>query len=195
MVAAAMRMPPVETRRFTRAEYDRLIAQGFFDEDEPIELLDGLLVVKEPQGSRHVRMVSHIRRVLQRAFGERYDVLVQSPIALDDASEPEPDLTVVRERPKDHLKSLPSSPVLIVEVADSSLRHDRREKRQLYARNAVADCWIVNLKDGALEVHRDPARSAGGQGRYRHVRLLKRTATVTPLAASRARTRVADLLP
>ncbi len=71
-----MRAPSPATRRFTRAEYDRLIEQGFFDEDEPIELLDGLLVVKEPQGSRRVRMVSHIRRVLQRAFGERYDVLV-----------------------------------------------------------------------------------------------------------------------
>ncbi len=190
-----MRTPPLPTRRFTRAEYDRLIEQGFFDEDEPIELLDGLLVVKEPQGSRHVRMVSHIRRVLQRAFGERYDVLVQSPIALDDSSEPEPDLTVVRERPKDHLQSLPSSPVLIVEVADSSLGNDRREKRKLYARNGVADYWIVNLRDGALEVHRDPARSSSGQWRYRDVRLLKRTATITPFAAPRIRLRVADLLP
>lgn len=98
IVAPPMRTPLVQTRRFTRAEYDRLIRQGFFDEDEPIELLDGLLVVKEPRGSAHVRMVSHVRRVLQRAFGERHDVLVQSPIALDDASEPEPDLAVVRER-------------------------------------------------------------------------------------------------
>ena len=190
-----MRMPLVQTRRFTRAEYDRLIREGFFDEDEPIELLDGLLVVKEPQGSGHVRMVSHVRRVLQRAFGERYDVLVQSPIALDDASEPEPDLAVVRERPKDHLGSLPSSPVLLVEVADSSLRKDRRKKARLYARNGIADYWIVNLVDRVLEIHRDPARSPGGRWKYRSVRLLGPRAVISPLAAPRARLRVADLLP
>ena len=190
-----MRTPLVQTRRFTRAEYDRLIREGFFDEDEPIELLDGLLVVKEPQGSGHVRMVSHVRRVLQRAFGERYDVLVQSPIALDDASEPEPDLAVVRERPKDHLRSLPSSPALVVEVADSSLGKDRRKKAKLYARNSVADYWIVNLVDRALEVHRDPVRSSGGRWKYRSVRSLGPRAVVAPLAAPRARLRVADLLP
>jgi len=190
-----MRMPPVQTRRFTRAEYDRLIAGGFFDEDEPIELLDGVLAVKEPQGSTHVRMVSHVRRALQRAFGDRYDVLVQSPIALDDASEPEPDLAVVRERPKEHLQSLPSAPVLIVEVADSSLRKDRDEKGRLYARNGVADYWIVNLVDRALEVRRDPARSSGGRWRYRSVRVLRPGAFVRPLAAPRARLRVAHLLP
>jgi len=190
-----MRMSPVQTRRFTRAEYDRLIEQGFFDEDEPIELLDGLLVVKEPQGSAHVRMVSHIRRVLQQAFGERYDVLVQSPIALDDASEPEPDLAVVRGRPKDHLLSLPSSPVLVVEVADSSLRKDRHEKSGLYARNGVADYWIVNLVDRLVEVHREPVRASSGRWKYRSVRMLGPRAVVSPLAAPRARLRVADLLP
>jgi Uma2 family endonuclease len=190
-----VKTPPLPTRRFTRVEYDRLIAQGFFDEDEPIELLDGLLVVKEPQGSRHVRMVSHIRRVLQRAFGERYDVLVQSPIALDDASEPEPDLAVVRERPRDHLRSLPASPALVVEIAESSLGKDRNEKASLYARNGVADYWIVNLRDRVLEVYREPVKTAAGGGKYRSVRVLKPRTTVSPLAAPRARLRVADLLP
>ena len=192
-----MRMSPIQTRRFTRAEYDRLIEQGFFDEDEPIELLNGLLVVKEPQGSAHIRMVSHIRRVLQRAFGERYDVLVQSPIALDDASEPEPDLAVVRGRPKDHLRSLPSSPALVVEVADSSLTKDRYEKSGLYARNGVADYWIVNLVDRCVEVYRapvsDPAAPYGW--RYASVTMLRPGETVSPLAAPGARIPIADLLP
>lgn len=160
-----MSMPQVQTRRFTRAEYDTLIAQGFFDEDERIELLDGLLVVKEPRGAWHVQTVSHVRRVLQRAFGDHYDVLVQSPVALDDMCEPEPDLVVVPGRPRDHLDQLPSSPVLVVEVADSSLRKDR-----------------------------EPAR-VGGRWKYSNVKVLRRGATVLPLAAPRARIRVADLLP
>jgi Uma2 family endonuclease len=195
MVTTSMRMPPVQTRRFSRVEYDQLIQHGFFEEDEPIELLDGLLVVKEPQGSWHVRMVSHIRGVLQRAFGDRYDVLVQSPLALDDASEPEPDLAVVRELPRAHLDSLPSRPLLVVEVAESSLRHDRLRKGSLYARAGVRDYWIVNLVDRALEVYREPTRGPGRRWRYRSVRLLRRGAVVSPLAAPRARIRVANLLP
>ena len=189
-----MSMPPVQTRRFTRAEYDTLISQGFFDEDEPIELLDGLLVVKEPQGAWHVQTVSHVRRVLQRAFGDRYDVLVQSPVALDDMCEPEPDLVVVPGRPRDHLDQLPSSPVLVVEVADSSVRKDRADKAALYARGGIADYWIVNRAGPVLEVLREPAR-VGGRWKYRNVKRLRRGATVWPLAAPRAKIRVTDLLP
>jgi Uma2 family endonuclease len=190
-------MPPaqtIQTRRFTRAEYDRLIAQGFFDEDEPIELLDGLLVFKEPQGAWHVQTVSHVRRVLQRAFGDRYDVLVQSPVALDDVCEPEPDLVVVFGRPSEHLNQLPSSPALVVEVADSSLRKDRAEKAALYARGGVADYWIVSRVGPTLEMLREPAR-VGERWKYRNVKRLRRGATVSPLAAPRTKIRVADLLP
>lgn len=154
-----MRMPPLKVRRWTRAEYDRLIERGLLDEDDRIELLDGLMVVKEPQGSRHVGMVSHIRGVLRRAFGERDDVRVQSPIGLDDTSEPEPDLAVVPGHPKDHLRAHPSSPVLVVEVADTSLAKDRLRKGGLYARAGIADYWIVNLVDRVVEVYRQPQRA------------------------------------
>jgi Uma2 family endonuclease len=184
-------------RRWTRAEYDRLVDRGFFREDDRIELLDGLLVVKEPQGSWHVGMVSHIRGILQAAFGGGWDVRVQSPIALDDASEPEPDLAVVPGRPKDHLRAHPSSPGLIVEVADTSLATDRLRKGGLYARAGIADYWIVNLADRVLEVYRHPVRAPQRRygWKYASVRLLKRDALVSPLAAPRSRIRVADLLP
>ncbi len=129
-----MRTPPLKVRRWSRAEYDRLIARGVLDTDDRIELLDGLMVVKEPQGSWHAGVVAHITSVLQRAFGERYSVRAHSPIALDDRSEPEPDLAVVTGRAKDYLRAHPASPVLVVEVADSSLAKDRLRKGGLYAR-------------------------------------------------------------
>jgi hypothetical protein len=78
-----VRAPRVETRRFTRVEYDRLIDQGFFDEDERIELLDGLLVVREPQGSQHAVAVELARAALQGIVGKGYHVRGQSPVALD----------------------------------------------------------------------------------------------------------------
>jgi hypothetical protein len=88
-----------------------------------------------------------------------------------------------------------SSPALVVEVADSRLERDRRAKAALYARNGVADCWIVNLVDRALEVCRAPMRVPGGRWKYRSVRALGPRAAIAPLAAPRARLRVADLLP
>ena len=190
-----MRIPSAQTRHFSRTEFDRLIGQGFFDEDERIELLDGLLVVKEPQGSEHSATVSGVRAVLQRAFGARYDVRVGAPVALDDTSEPEPDLAVVRGRPFHYRDELPSRPVLVVEVARTSLTKDRRRKGPLYARAGVADYWIVNLAGRVLEVYREPMKPATGHWKYKNVRPLKPGAVVRPLAAPDARIRVADLLP
>lgn len=192
-----MRMPPLKLRRWSRVEYDRLIATGAFDADDRIELLDGLMVVKEPQGSWHAATVSQIRRVLQGAFGDRYDVRTHAPIALDDMSEPEPDLAVVKGRPRDFLREHPAKPVLLVEVADSSLAKDRLRKSGLYARAGIADYWIVNAIDVVLEIYRQPERAAGLRygWKYASVRLLRRGAVVSPLAAPRARIRVADLLP
>jgi Uma2 family endonuclease len=190
-------MPPLEIRRWSRAEYDRLVERGLLDEDERLELLDGLMVVKEPQGSWHASVASQIRCVLQRAFGDGYDVRVHSPIALDDTSEPEPDIAVVKGRPSDHFRAHPASPVLVVEVADTSLAKDRLRKGGLYARGGIADYWIVNLVDAVVEVYRQPERAPSRRygWKYGNVRLLRRNAVVSPLAAPRARIRVADLLP
>jgi Uma2 family endonuclease len=190
--------PPVQTRRWSRVEYEKLIDERFFGPDERLELLDGLLVVKEPQGIYHATAVALVHEVLRRAFGRRYHVRAQLPVALDDASEPEPDLSVVPGRPRDYLRSgHPSAPVLLVEVAESSLRMDRRHKSSLYARAGRQEYWVLNLVDRVLEVYREPVRSASAPYgfKYQSVRLLKSGATVSPLAAPRARVRVADLLP
>jgi Uma2 family endonuclease len=186
-------MPPVELRRFTRVEYERLVEQGFFD-DERLELLDGLLVVKEPQGARHAAMVVKIRRVLERAFGPGFHCREHSPVALDRRSEPEPDIAVVTGASEQYVDAHPTEPVLVVEVADSSLPRDRVRKSALYARARLGDYWVVNLVDEVLEVHREPVRMPAGW-RYRSIKLLRRGTTVTPLAAPRARIRVRALLP
>src|SRR2546425_922273 len=154
-------------RRWTRHEYARLIDHGFLDEDDPIELLDGLLLVKEPQASPHRTAVLLTAKVLERVFGEGWFVQTQSPIALDDRSEPEPDLCVVRGSPRDYVEAHPRRPVLIVEVARSGLRLARGRKAVVYARARISDYWVVNLVDRVLEVHREPARPgpAGSTGR------------------------------
>ena len=184
-------------RRWTRYEYSRLIDHGVLDEDEPIELLDGLLLVKEPQHSPHRTAVLLVAKALERAFGEGWFVQTQSPIILDDRSEPEPDVCVVRGSPRDYVESHPTRPALIVEVAQAGLRMARGRKAAAYARARISDYWIVNLIDRVLEVHREPMRPGPARRHwgYAAIRTLGTDATITPLAAPSARIRVADLLP
>lgn len=174
-----------------------MVEAGAFEPGDRIELLDGFLMAREPQGSRHAVAVGLVRTALERVFGRGYHVREEKPLALDALSEPEPDLVVVRGRPRDYRDAHPSTPVLMVEVADRSLRLDRLRKGSLYARAGIADYWILNLVDEVLEVYRLPVLSASHRygWKYRNVRLLKRNAVVSPLAAPRARIRVAELLP
>jgi Uma2 family endonuclease len=183
--------------RWTRHQYGRLIEHGVLDEDDPIELVDGLLLLKEPQASPHRTSVLLVAKALERAFGEGWFVQTQSPIILDDRSEPEPDVCVVRGSPRDYVASHPRRPVLIVEVAQSSLRRARGRKAALYARARITDYWIVNLVDRVLEVHREPARPGPARRRwgYASIETLGADTSVSPLAAPEAAVRVADLLP
>lgn len=192
-----MKAPPLPLWRMTRVRYDRLVDAGIFGPEDRVELLDGLLVAREPQGGRHATAVSLVRGVLEKAFGRSYYVRDDKPIALDDQSEPEPDVAVVPGRPRDHRDAHPSRPVLIVEVADTSLALDRLRKGGLYARAGIADFWVLNLIDEVLEVYREPVPAASARygWTYGSVSLLRRHALVTPLAAPGARIRVAALLP
>ena len=183
--------------RWTRREYAQLIDHGLLDEDDPVELLDGLLLVKEPQHSRHRTAVLLVARAVERAFGDGWFVQTQSPIILDDRSEPEPDACVVRGSPRDYVDAHPTRPALVVEVAQSGLRLARGRKASAYARARIADYWIINLIDRALEVHREPARPGPALRHWGYAAIvtLGADATITPLAAPPAGIRVADLLP
>src|SRR5262245_66511225 len=122
------------TRRWTRVEYDRLIELGVFRPDERLELLDGLLVVREPQGSRHASAIRRVIAALRDALGAAWQIDSQLPIALDADSEPEPDISVVPRDPRAYKDAHPTHAVLIVEVAESSYRTDPEYKAGLDAR-------------------------------------------------------------
>lgn len=192
----AVSEPYLKTRRWRRAEYDRLVDLGMFV-GERLELLDGLLVVREPQGSSHAAIVGHIGRVLQSAFGAGWHARLQAPLALDEDSEPEPDVAIVAGKHRDYLSAHPSTAALVVEVADSSLRLDRRLKTGLYARTGLQEYWIVNLVEGVLEVHRhpQPATDTAYGWVYGAVEILRPPGTVSPLVAPGAVIPVAELLP
>lgn len=188
---------PVRTRQWTRAEYDRLIEIGVFRPGDAVELLGGDLVVAEPQSSPHYTAIHLAGDALRTAFGAGWVIRTQAPIALDDQSEPEPDVAVAQGTPREYVGEHPARPVLVVEVALSSVALDRDHKGSLYARAQLPDYWIVNLVDRVLEVYRQPlSDSAAVFGwRYGSRQALRAEASIAPLAAPEAGVRVSDLLP
>jgi len=188
---------PVKTRQWTRAEYDHLIEIGVFRPGDPVELLGGDLVVAEPQSGPHYTAIYLAEDALRSAFGAGWVIRTQAPIALDDQSEPEPDVAVAQGAPRAYSDEHPARPVLIVEVALSSLALDRDHKGSLYARAQLEDYWVVNLVDRTLEVYRQPVadESAPFGWRYGARQTLGVESYVAPLAAPTARVFVRDLLP
>jgi len=190
------RQAPLTLRRWRRVEYDRLVDLGTFD-DDPIELIGGHLVVAEPKGPYHTSAIGAAEYAVRAALSPGYILRTQAPVALDDESEPEPDLAVVPGRPGDYRDAHPTQPALAIEVADSSLAFDRIRKGSLYARAGVPDYWILNLVERVLEVYRDPVPdpSAPHGWHYRSMTTLTPSDVVTPLAAPSRPIAVSDLLP
>ena len=185
------------TRRFTRAEYERLIDLGVFQPGEEIELIGGELMVAEPQGAPHYTAIRKTAKALEGAFGPGWEVRTEGPIGLDDESEPEPDVAVVPGAPDDYARAHPSRPALTVEVAESSLALDRQRKGSLYARAGLPDYWVLNLVDRVLEVYREPAPDSAAPFGWRYGRseVFEASARVTPLAAPGSSIPVSQLLP
>jgi Uma2 family endonuclease len=186
-MTAAAHLPHV----WTRVEYERLIASGGLHPESRVELVDGEILDMAPQEGLHATGVRLAEEAMRSAFGRGFDVRTQLPVAIDGHSEPEPDIAVVTGTPRDYRDAHPTTAVLVIEVADSSLDFDRTRKLSLYARNAIPEYWILNLVDAVLEVHREPA---GGD--YARRTVLGASERITPLRAADARgIAVADVLP
>jgi Uma2 family endonuclease len=187
----------IEPRRWTRAEYERMVEHGLLGPDDPVELIDGEILTMAPQYSPHSATVMHVQTVLRTAFGSDYHVRVQMPFALDDMSEPEPDLAVVVGAELDYFHGHPEAAALLVEVANTTLSFARRRKGSLYARARVADYWIVNLADRQLEIYREPVvdSSAHYGWSYARSQLLRGPDVVSPLAAPQTEIAAGELLP
>jgi Uma2 family endonuclease len=164
-------------RNFSRVEYDKMIDAGIFGEDEHVELVGGTVVEMSPEGPPHSATIDLCADVLRRAFGAAFTVRVQHPLVIDPDGEPEPDLVVVAGSPLDYFDEHPRTATLVVEVAESSLAYDRRDKSLLYSRAGLPEYWIVNLVDRVLEVHREP-----GPDGYRKIAVARIGDEVIPIA-------------
>jgi Uma2 family endonuclease len=145
-------------RRFTVAEYHRLIELGVLTEDDNLELIEGYLVLKMSRKPPHDGTLHRLIKRLTRHLPAGWDLRIQSAITLTD-SEPEPDLAIVREDADGYLTRHPSASDagLVIEVADSTLAGDRADKGRVYARAGIPCYWIANLVDGQIEEYTSPS--------------------------------------
>ncbi len=148
----------VPRHRLTVRDYYRLAEVGILGADERVELLEGQLVDMSPIGPRHALVSDMLIRLLMAAAGEQAWLRVQNPISLDDYSEPEPDLALVRRPWEGYPDAHPKAHdvLLLIEVSASSLDYDRGAKRELYARAGIREFWIVDLTSNSVLVHRAP---------------------------------------
>jgi len=173
-------------------EYHRMIDAGILDEDEKVQLIDGMLVAMTPQGRPHAFVIQELNRLLVRALGDDFKVLTQLPLTLGNDSEPEPDLTVVRAQDAASRTHHPATAALVIEVSGDSLRFDRRTKAALYARTGIPEYWIVNLEDATIEVRSDPDTATGA---YRETRVVGRGEMLTAAAVPGVQLDVTSLFP
>jgi Uma2 family endonuclease len=150
--------PAASIRPLTVNDYHRMGEAGIFAESERVELIEGQLIAMSPIGSPHFAAVNTLNRLLVRAIGDLAIVSVQNPVRLNDRSEPEPDVAIIRPRDDEYRSGLPgpADVLLIIEVASSSIDYDRSVKLALYARHSIPEFWIVNLDLACIEVYRSP---------------------------------------
>ena len=152
------RCPDLPRHRWTVDDYHRMAEVGLLDADARVELIEGEIVELAPIGDPHIAASIRLLHLLVAAVGERGGVSAANPVRLNPHSEPQPDFSVLRPRADYRTRGpRPDDVMLAVEVSDTTLRRDRGVKRPLYARAAIPECWIVNLEERYVEVHRSPA--------------------------------------
>lgn len=148
----------LKRHRLTVSDYHRMGEAGILNEDSRVELIEGEIIDMAPIGSRHAGTVSQLSRLLERAVGDHAIIWTQNPFILDDHSEPEPDIALLRPR-ADFYKSShprPEDVLLVIEVAESSLRYDQKVKAPLYARHGIPELWLVDVENHRLTIYRRP---------------------------------------
>jgi len=150
-----MSLPEISRYYFSAAEFERMGEAGVFTKDARLELIEGEIIEMSPIGSRHAACVNFLSRFLNQAVGDIALVSVQNPIRLNDFSEPEPDIALLRLRDDFYRDAhpTPADVLLMIEVADTTLGYDRQVKVPLYAKAGVAEVWIINLTEEQIEVY------------------------------------------
>jgi Uma2 family endonuclease len=145
--------------QFTVDQYEELGRAGILSDDCRVELIDGDIIEMSPISAGHMYSVAYLNAAFIDGLAGRAVVWPQNALRLGQYLQPQPDIVLLRPPLERYRATVPrmEDVLLVVEVADSSLRYDREVKLPRYAAAGVPEAWIANLPGGAVEVHRDPA--------------------------------------
>ncbi len=179
----------VARRKFTVHEYHRMAEAGILHEDDRVELIEGEIVDMTPIGSWHFTCVNRLNKLLVTSVGDQAIVSVQNPVRLNDHREPQPDLTVIRNRDYRSSLPIPEDVLLLIEVSDTTLAYDRNVKLPLYAQAGIPEVWILDLASETIERHTEPSGND-----YRHTEKVRRGESFESTALSGLSLRADDVL-
>ncbi|HEX6183547.1 MAG TPA: Uma2 family endonuclease [Pyrinomonadaceae bacterium] len=176
---------------FTAEEFERMGEAGIFRQDARLELIEGEIYEMSPIGSPHAACVNFLSRLLNRLFGDNHIVATQNPVRLNDISEPQPDICLLRWRDDFYRESHPgpADVLLVIEVADTTVVKDKTIKIPLYARAGVPETWLVNIPEGQIEIYSDPSGGA-----YQHAEVFGRGAEARSHTVEGLAVKVGELL-
>ncbi|MEO5804547.1 MAG: Uma2 family endonuclease [Verrucomicrobiota bacterium] len=144
--------------RFSVKEYYRMAETGVLRPDARVELLEGEIIDMSPIGPFHGGVTNYLNQIFTAAAKGRWVISVQNPVRLDDHSEPQPDIMLLKPSADFYRQRhpQPSDVFLLVEISDTTLAADQADKLPAYGRAGVTEVWIVNLNELTVEVYREP---------------------------------------
>jgi Uma2 family endonuclease len=153
-----MKLSTPHPKKFTTESYHKMSELGLFKEGDRLELIKGEIIEMSPVGLKHASCVKRLNHLFMKKLGDQVIVGVQDPIQLEDNSEPQPDLVLLKPRSDFYANKHPQAKdiLLLIEVSDSSLEYDRTVKIPLYAENQIGEVWLVDLNASCLEIYRKP---------------------------------------
>jgi Uma2 family endonuclease len=173
-------------------DYHQMGRAGILGEASRVELIDGELIDMAPIGSLHASVVTTLSMLFARQVGDLAIVSTQNPVSLPPDNEPQPDIALLRPRPDRYRGALPTAAdvMLLVEVADTTLKYEREIKLPTYARHGIVEVWLIDLNGGILEIYREPGKKG-----YRKLLRPNRAETITPVLIDEARLPLSEIWP
>jgi Uma2 family endonuclease len=199
MTFASIQSNPIFTleqtslKRWTVEDYHRMNELGILDSNERTELIAGQIILMAAKGTPHVTALRLLAIALDAILADLpVFVSTRDPIQLDDFSEPEPDLTVVRGTVLDYANHhpRPNQVCLVVEVADSTLKRDCEVKDKVYAQAGIADYWVLDVNNRQLHIFRNPTPTG-----YSSHLILSEPNQISPLAFPHLILTLTSILP
>ena len=168
-----------------------MIKSGVFVGNSNYELVEGEIVKKVTQGEYHISCINRLTRIFSRKCDDNVIVSIQNAVVISEISEPEPDVTLLRFQEDFYAsgKPTPKDVLLLIEVSDSTVSYDRSTKIRLYAEAGIEEVWLVNLPKQILEVHTEPQT-----GKYKVVKKLTKTETISPKLLPNLEIKVSDII-